>query len=74
MDLEALEREALNLPAADRAKLAHELLESLDSLSPTEIDELWLDESERRLKELDAGSVQLIPAEEVLRKARALLR
>lgn len=74
MDLESLEREALSLPAADRAKLAHELLESLDTLSPAEIDVLWLDEAERRLAELDSGAVELIPGEEVLRKARALLK
>ena len=74
MDRETIEREALNLPSEDRAKLAHELLESLDGLSPKQLDEAWLDESERRLKEIDAGAVALIPAEDVLRKARALLR
>ena len=74
MDRETLEREALGLPPDERAKLAHELLESLDELSPAELDVLWLDEAERRLKELDAGAVQVIPAEEVYRKARALLK
>lgn len=74
MDLQRIEREALGLAPAHRAKLAHELLESLDTLSPKEIDELWLDEAERRLKALDAGQVQLVPAEEVYRKAQALLR
>jgi hypothetical protein len=53
MDLKTIEREALGLTPANRAKLAHELLESLDALSPAEIDELWLDEAERRLKDLD---------------------
>lgn len=74
MDLQSIEREALGLAPTHRAKLAHELLESLDTLSPREIDELWLDEAERRLKELDTGNVQLIPAEEVYRKAQALLK
>jgi putative addiction module component (TIGR02574 family) len=74
MDIQTLERELLSLPAADRAKLARELLESLDDLSPQEIETLWLDEAERRLKELDAGLVQAIPGEEVFRKARALLK
>lgn len=74
MDPQTIEREALGLTPANRAKLAHELLESLDALSPEEIDELWLDEAERRLKELDAGCVQLVPAEEVYRKAQALLK
>jgi len=67
MDLKAFKREALNLPVADRAELAHELLESLDSLSPQEVDSLWLDEAERRAKEVDSGLVELIPAEEVFR-------
>jgi putative addiction module component (TIGR02574 family) len=74
MDPKTIEREALGLTPANRAKLAHELLESLDTLSPEEIDELWLDEAERRLKELDDGRVQLVPAEEVYRKAQALLK
>lgn len=74
MDPQTIEREALGLTPANRAKLAHELLESLDTLSPEEIDELWLDEAERRLKELDDGRVQLVPAEEVYRKAQALLK
>lgn len=74
MDPQTIEREALGLAPANRAKLAHELLESLDALSPVEIDELWLDEAERRLKELDEGRAQLVPAEDVYRKAQALLK
>ena len=74
MDIQTLERELLSLPASDRAKLAHELLESLDDLSPAELETLWLDEAERRLKEHDKGQVQAIAAEEVLRKAQVLLR
>ncbi|MDI1279757.1 addiction module protein, partial [Methylobacter sp.] len=36
--------------------------------------EAWLNKAERRAAEIDQGLVQLIPAEEVSRKARALLR
>lgn len=74
MDPKSIEREALGLTPARRAKLAHELLESLDALSPSEIDELWVDEAKRRLKEGDNGRVGLVPAEEVYRKAQALLK
>ncbi len=74
MELELLEQEALRLPAAARAKLAFELLESLDTLTESEAEEMWLDEAQRRLAELEAGLVQAVPAEEVDRKARALLR
>ena len=74
MDVEALEREALKLPAEDRARLAGELLDSLDELPPQEIDRLWLEEASRRAAQIDAGEVQLVSAEDVDRKARALLR
>jgi len=74
MDPTTIEREALLLPVSDRAKLAHKLLLSLEDMSEHEIEEAWLDEAERRAAEIDQGIVQLIPAEEVSRKARALLR
>lgn len=74
MDIATLERAVLDLPATDRARIAHELLESLDELSPAELETLWLDEAERRLAELDAGTVTAIPAEVVQEKARALLK
>jgi len=72
--LEALEREALKLPAKDRARLAQELLESLDELLPQEFDRLWLEEAGRRAAQIDAGEVELVSSEEVDRKAWALLR
>ncbi|MCK9395686.1 MAG: addiction module protein [Methylobacter sp.] len=74
MNPTTIEREALHLPALDRAKLAHKLLLSLEDMSESEIEEAWLDEAERRAAEIDQGLVQLIPAEEVSRKARTLLR
>jgi putative addiction module component (TIGR02574 family) len=74
MNTEAIEREALQLDPAKRAQLAQKLLLSLDALSETEIQEAWLDEAERRARELDEGVVQPIPASEVRRKAQALLR
>ncbi|HHN63746.1 MAG TPA: hypothetical protein ENK09_00090 [Nitrospirae bacterium] len=39
----------------------------LNSLHPTqkEIDELWAEEAERRLKDIETGKVKTIPAEEV---------
>ena len=74
MDISLIEREALHLPVSARAKLAHKLLLSLDTMSESEVEEAWLDEAERRANEIDQGIVQLIPAEEVSRKARNLLK
>ncbi len=74
MDIDALEREALKLPPEDRARLVRDLLDSLDELSAEEFDRLWLEEASQRAAQIDAGEVELICAEEVDRKARALLR
>ncbi len=74
MDLKALTVLALQLPLEERARLVQELLESFEALPKSEVDRLWLDEAERRAAQLDRGEAQLVPADEVLRKARALLK
>ncbi len=73
MDTKSVEKQALALPATDPAKLAHKLLESLDTLSDDEREKLWLDEAARRAAQIDNGEVELISGENVARKARALL-
>ena len=74
MELKGIEHEALRLPPEERAKLAQKLLLSLETLSEAELEQAWLIEAERRARELDCGEAQPIPADEVRRKARALLR
>jgi putative addiction module component (TIGR02574 family) len=74
MDSSIIELEALHLPPAERAKLAHSLLLSLENLSDAELQEAWLDEAQSRADEIDEGLVELISAEEVSAKARLLLK
>jgi putative addiction module component (TIGR02574 family) len=74
MKLKQIEDEVLHLPEEERAALAQKLLLSLDVPTEGEISEDWLVEAQRRARELDEGIVQAVPAEEVRRKARALLR
>jgi len=74
MNIKSVEREALQLPADERARLALELIGSLDELRAEEVEELWLAEAGRRVLQLDAGSVELIPGDVVAAEARALLR
>jgi len=73
MKLTELESEALRLDPRSRARLAERLLGSLDDLSEAENQELWLDEAERREQEWDAGKVEGIPADQVLRELRSNL-
>ncbi len=74
MNLKQIEDEALHLSEEERAELAQKLLLSLDVPTKEEIEQDWLIEARCRAKELDEGTVQPIPAEEVRKKAQALLR
>ena len=74
MNLKQLENEALHLSEKERAELAQKLILSLDASNEEDLDEEWLLEAQNRAKELDEGSVQPIPADEVRKKAQALLR
>jgi len=74
LPLKQLETEALELPSAERAQLAKSLLVSLDEQTgddPAEVEHAWDAEIRRRIAELDAGTAQLIPAEEVFAELRA---
>jgi hypothetical protein len=74
MNPEELKAEALRLAPEARAKLAHALLKSLENLSESEIESLWIEEALRRDKELDGGEIPMRRAEDVLRDARSRLR
>jgi len=64
-DLKELIRETAELSESDRATLAGVLIESLDPKPTPEVRAAWSREIERRVKEVDAGSVELVDWEEV---------
>lgn len=51
--------DALSLPTSDRARLARELLRSLDESEDPDAAEAWLAEIERRAREVQAGSADV---------------
>jgi putative addiction module component (TIGR02574 family) len=71
---EQLAKQAMDLPAESRARLAELLVESLDAEELGEIDRLWIEEAQRRRDEIRSGRVEAIPGEEGLRKVRDALR
>lgn len=73
MGLDDLETEALKLDLGERALLAERIFLSLDAPAEEENLRLWVAEAERRLLELRAGRAEEVPAEEVLRRARAAI-
>ena len=64
-NLRDLFREAAQLPERDRATLAGLLLETLDPGTEPDVEAAWSSEIARRVAELDTGTVQTIPWEEV---------
>ena len=74
MDVNTLEHEALGLPSNERARLAVDLIESLENLSDREVERLWLAESQRRVRQVDKGEVAMVPAEVVAARVTDLLR
>jgi putative addiction module component (TIGR02574 family) len=65
-------RQASELDERDRATLAGLLLESLEHEVDEDVESAWQEEIARRLTELDADRVQLIPWDEI--KAKLMRR
>ena len=74
--LDELEAQAMQLPLRERSELAHRLLASLDGEpdgTPEEIAQAWDEEIARRVAEIDAGTAELIPAEQVFAEIDAMI-
>ena len=70
--VEVLEAEALQLSAAERARLVERLIASLD-IDP-DVEEAWAAEVERRNAEIESGAVSLISGPEALARLKAEFR
>ena len=58
-------KEAMKLEPEERATLMRLLIESVDAESEDGVEDAWRVEIERRMAELDSGTVQTIPWEEL---------
>jgi putative addiction module component (TIGR02574 family) len=65
ISVEELVKRARALSPQDRARLAEELLASLDEESDADAEAAWEQEIARRVDEIKAGRATLIPAEQV---------
>ena len=72
--IDEIEAEVLRLDLPARASLAKALLESLDTLSEAEYDQLWAEEAEARYADFKAGRTKAIDGDEVFAKARTRAR
>jgi len=69
--VERLRNEALNLPDAERAELACNLVQSLDGLPEAGVAKEWDTEILRRLDKIASGTAQIIDRAEFTRRTRA---
>jgi len=63
--------EALSLPTDIRLNLVEKLITSLNLPTDEDIDRLWAEEAERRISQIEANKVRLVPGEKVFSKIRA---
>ncbi len=61
-------KDALSLRPEGRAALADSLLESLDQEVDEGAEKAWLDEIQKRLREIDTGAVAMLPWDEAERR------
>jgi putative addiction module component (TIGR02574 family) len=73
-NIEEIESELLQLDRHARASLAKTLLDSLESLTEAEYEELWIEEAEARYADFQAGKTTAIDGDEVFARARARSR
>lgn len=69
-----IEEEIRALAVADRDRLLRDLVADLDGKKDPEVEAAWLAEAQKRYEGLKSGAVKAIPADEVIRKARAGLK
>jgi putative addiction module component (TIGR02574 family) len=62
--------ELLTLPPDERARLAEQLMESLE-VPDERISELWANEAERRLDAYERGDLKAVPGAEVIARLRS---
>ena len=72
--LEALRAELFGLPEHDRAKLALDLVASLDGPPDEGVTEAWDKEILRRLADVEAGTAEVIDRREFERRIRERLK
>ncbi|OGS17791.1 MAG: hypothetical protein A2219_04245 [Elusimicrobia bacterium RIFOXYA2_FULL_50_26] len=68
------ESQLLKLPLNKRAKLAEQLIKSLDKVDETENEHLWVKEAEKRYSEYKKGNMPFRSMKESMQYARKMIR
>jgi putative addiction module component (TIGR02574 family) len=69
-----IERDILELNQKERTELLRKLIGDLDAPGDANSEAAWLNESERRLGEIESGTARTYAADDVIKEARTLLK
>lgn len=72
--LESITSAAMTLPERERAKLARDLVASLDGPADISVAEAWDTEICRRINDIESGKTELLNADEAIARARSRIR
>jgi putative addiction module component (TIGR02574 family) len=72
--LESITNDAMTLPNRERAKLARDLVASLDGPVEVSVAEAWDTEICRRINDIESGKTELLDVDEAIARARARMR
>jgi putative addiction module component (TIGR02574 family) len=69
-----LEKRARLLTPQEKAPLARILIEELDPTVDSQVEQLWIAESQRRYEAYLRGELESLPGDEVMSRARSRLK
>lgn len=73
LTVEEIEKQIHSLAASDRDRLFRDLVAELDGGEDEDVESLWLEEAQRRFRELQSGAVEGVPLDDVLDRVRSRL-
>lgn len=69
-----VEKQARALTPQEKASLARILIEELDPVVDTGVEQVWLEEAQRRYDAFLSGELEALPGEAVMARARTRLK
>ena len=72
--VEKIEEEIRSLSAAEKMELLRSLIAELDAPADADVERAWLEEAQRRHRELIEGKVKGVPGERVFENLHSRLR
>lgn len=73
-NFEELEKQARALSRKEKADLARILIDDLDASEDPDVEQLWLEEAQRRYDAYRAGKLPSLPGDEVVQRVRDKLK